>query len=222
MAGSERPAQEAVPGLPTHPSQISELVRDAGRYLIGDGTCDAARKLVGAQAFRHAQPDFEAFVDSQRDATEVVRVDLEVKGQGRHLHSVYTLVPGPLTLLLICARNCRDGDRVVLRQHTAKCGDMCHEARWPFDVAEAERMTRPASGVFDELARAGAHRVRSRDRTLGPFGMLQVRLEHHDRRVRMPRLMPWLGRRPRRGIGVRWRWRGAEMHAAWLGRRRRA
>ena len=164
MAGSERPAHDAVPGLPTHPGQISALVRDAGRYLIGDGTCDAARKLVGAQAFRHAQPDFEAFVASQRDATEVVRVDLEVRGQGRYLHSVYTLVPGPLTLLLICARNCRDGDRVLLRQHTAKCGDLSHEARWPFDVAEAELMTRPAGGVFDELARAGAHRVHSRAR----------------------------------------------------------
>jgi len=219
MAGSERPAHDAVPGLPTHPGQISALVRDAGRYLIGDGTCDAARKLVGAQAFRHAQPDFEAFAASQRDATEVVRVDLEVRGQGRYLHSVYTLVPGPLTLLLICARNCRDGDRVLLRQHTAKCGDLSHEARWPFDVAEAELMTRPAGGVFDELARAGAHRVHSRDRALGPLGVLQVRREHHDHRVRLPRLVPWLARRPRRGIGVRWRWRGAELRLAWLGRR---
>src|SRR5919106_4515914 len=100
MAGSEH---EAVVGLPTHPSQLAELVRDVGAYLVGEGTCDGARKLIGAHAFRHAQPDFEAFAASQRAATDVVCVDLEIRGRGRALHSLYPRVPGPLTVLLVCA-----------------------------------------------------------------------------------------------------------------------
>src|SRR5919106_3676202 len=169
MAGSEH---DAVVGLPTHPSQLAELVRDVGAYLVGDGTCEGARRLIGAHAFRHAQSDFEAFAASQRAATEVVCVDLEIHGEGRELHSVYGQVPGPLTLLLVCARNCRDGDRIVLRQRTAKCGLVAHEVRWPFGMAEAELITRPASGLFQELTQAGTRSARSSERGLGPFGRI--------------------------------------------------
>jgi hypothetical protein len=217
MATSEPgPTHEPVMGVPTHPSQPAELVLDVGAYLVGAGTCDGARKLIGAHAFRHAQPDFEAFAASQCAATDVVSVDLEIRGEGRELHSVYARVPGPLTLLLVCARNCRAGDRVVLRQRTAKCGFVCQEVRWPFGMADAELITRPASGMFDELGREGARGVQSREHGLGFLGVIAVRSEVRDERVRLPRLMPWASRRPRFGLGLRWRWRRSRKQLAWF------
>jgi hypothetical protein len=212
MAGSEH---EAVVGLPTHPSQLAELVRDVGAYLVGEGTCEGARKLVGAHAFRHAQADFEAFAASQRTATDVVWVDLEIRGEGRELHSVYGQVPGPLTLLLVCARNCRDGDHIVLRQRTAKCGLVTHEVRWPFGMQEAELITRPASGLFHELAETGTRAAHSREHALGVFGRIVIRSEQRDERVQLPRLVPVLARRPRLTVGLRWRWRGRQVRVAW-------
>ena len=216
--GQDAPGQDAVVAAPTHPSQLAELVRDVGAYLVGEGTCDGARKLIGAHAFRHAQPDFEAFAASQRAAADLVCVDLEIRGQGRELHSVYTRVPGPLTFLLVCARNCRDGDRVILCQRTAKCGQVRNEVRWPFGMAEAELVTRPASGLFEELARLGTRAVQARERRLGPLGTIAMRNEQRADRVRLPRLLPHLARRPRFGIGLRWRWRAARLHVVWHAR----
>jgi hypothetical protein len=220
MAGREPTTHEAVTGFPTHPSQLAELVRGVGAYLVGDGTCEAARRLIGADAFRHAQPDFEAFAASQCGAADVVSVELEIRGQGRELHSVYGRLPGPLTLLLVCARNCRDRDRVLLRQRTAKCGLVCHEARWPFGMEEAEHITRPATGLFEDLGEEGVRAVRARERSLGIFGSIAVRGETRDERVRLPRLVPWATRRPRFGLGLRWRWRGSRRQVTWFPRRR--
>jgi len=217
----EAATREAVMGFPTHPSQLAELVRGVGAYLVGNGTCEGARKLIGADAFRHAQPDFEAFAASQRAAGDVVSVDLEIRGQGRALHSVYGRVPGPLTLLLVCARNCRDGDRIVLRQRTAKCGFVSHEVRWPFGMEEAELITRPASGLFEQLGREGARGARARERGLGILGSVAVRGETCDERVRLPRLVPWMGRGSRFGLGLRWRWHRRRLQVTWFPRRKR-
>jgi hypothetical protein len=43
---------------------------------------------------------------------------------------------------------------------------MTQEAHWPFGLAEAERLTRPASAPFAEFQESGPETVRRRERTL--------------------------------------------------------
>jgi hypothetical protein len=80
----------------------------------------------------------------------MLSMELTIRGGGRALHSVSTYLPSPLTLLLLCTRNCERGDVVALRQTTAKCGATTQEAQWPFGLGEAERLSRPVSTTFGE------------------------------------------------------------------------
>jgi hypothetical protein len=82
----------------------------------------------------------------------MLSMELTIRGDGRVLHSVSTYLPSPLTLLLLCTRNCESGDVVAVRQVTAKCGASTQEAQWPFGLAEAERLTRPVAKPFGESA----------------------------------------------------------------------
>lgn len=109
---------------------------------------------------------------------------------GRELFSVSTHLPSPLTLLLVCTRNCDDGDLVRVRQRTAKCGSMTQEAHWPFGLAEAERLTRPASVLFDELQESGPESVRRRERTLAKRRIVTERRREQDGPL-VPRLRRW-------------------------------
>jgi hypothetical protein len=145
------PGPSVVLGPPLHPCRLGPVVREVGRYLAGDDASPREQRHAAAHAFRNAQADFEAFRSRLCDGTTLTAMELSIRGGGRDLLSVSTHLPSPLTLLLVCTRNCEDGDVVAVRQRTAKCGSLLQEARWPFGLAEAERLTRPASVLFHEL-----------------------------------------------------------------------
>jgi hypothetical protein len=138
-------------GPPLHPCRLGPVVREVGRYLAGDDASPQEQRHAAAHAFRNAQDDFEAFRSQLCEGTAMTAMELSIRGGGRDLVLVSTHLPSPLTLLLVCTRNCEDGDMVAVKQRTATCGSMLQEARWPFGLAEAERLTRPASMLFTEL-----------------------------------------------------------------------
>jgi hypothetical protein len=165
------------------------VVREVGRYLAGDDASPREQRHAAAHAFRNAEADFDAFRDRLCEGTALVAMELGIRGGGRDLLSVSTHLPSPLTLLLVCTRNCEDGDLVTVRQRTAKCGSMVQEARWPFGLADAERLTRPASLLFQELQEAGPESVRRRERSVR--GRRIVTERRRETSVRTPRLRRW-------------------------------
>ena len=120
----------------------------------------------------------------------MIAMELHIIGGGRELLAVSTHLPSPLSLLLVCTRNCEDGDLVRVCQRTAKCGSMTQEAHWPFGLAEAERLTRPASVLFAELQESGPESVRRRERTLASRRIVTERRLEHDRLL-VPRVRRW-------------------------------
>jgi hypothetical protein len=177
-------------GPPLHPCRLGPVVREVGRYLAGDGASPQEQRHAAAHAFRNAQADFEAFRTQMCEGTALTAMELGIRGGGRDLLSVSTHLPSPLTLLLVCTRNCRDGDLVTVRQRTAKCGSMLQEARWPFGLAEAERLTRPASVLFAELQEAGPESVLRRERSVRGRRVVTER-RHEASSTRVPRVRRW-------------------------------
>jgi hypothetical protein len=146
----EPAASPVLLGPQFHPCRLGTVVRHVGAYLAGDDAPEAEQRHAAAHAFRNAQADFEQFSRSVCEPHEMLSMELTIRGGGRTLHSVSTYLPSPLTLLVLCTRNCQPGDVVALRQTTAKCGATSQEARWPFGLAEAERLTRPVSTTFGD------------------------------------------------------------------------
>lgn len=184
-----------------HPCRLGPVVREVGAYLAGPDASEVDQRHAAAFAFRNAQADFEQFSASTCEGTALIATDLMIQGCVHDLHSVATHLPSPLTLLLLCARNCHDGDRVVLRQRTAKCGELTQEARWPFGLAEAERLTRPASVMFAALQEAGPDAVRRHERVVGRRVVVTERRREADR-LRLPRIRRWREERLR-GVELR-------------------
>jgi len=184
------PEPSVVLGPPFHPCRLGPVVRQVGEYLAGTDAPKVEQRHAAAHAFRNAQSDFEQFSASVCHGTAMIAMELNITGAGRDLLSVSTYLPSPLTLLLVCTRNCEDGDRVSVRQHTAKCGSMTQEAHWPFGLAEAERLTRPASVLFEELQESGPESVRRRERTIVRRRIVTERRREQDA-VRVPRLRRW-------------------------------
>ena len=195
-----------------HPCRLGALVREVGAYLAGPDATEVDQRHAAAAAFRNAQADFEQFQASMCDGTALIATELTIEGARRDLHSVATHLPSPLTLLLVCARNCEEGDRVALLQRTAKCGELRQEARWPFGLEEAERLTRPASLLFAALQDAGPDAVRRHERAIGRRVLVTER-RHESHRVRVPRLRRWVDERVR-GVELRFGRRALRAGAA--------
>ena len=177
-------------GPPFHPCRLGPVVRQVGEYLAGADAPPAEQRHAAAHAFRNAQSDFEQFSASVCDGTAMIAMELNISGGGREMLSVSTYLPSPLTLLLVCTRNCEDGDLVSVRQRTAKCGSMVQEAHWPFGLAEAERLTRPASVLFTELQESGPESVRRRERTVIKRRIVTERRREQEGPL-VPRLRRW-------------------------------
>ena len=190
MSPEPAPGPSVVLGPSFHPCRLGPVVREVGEYLAGSDASPLAQRHAAAHAFRNAQADFEAFSASICEGTAVIATELVIRGAGRDLLTVATRLPSPLTLLLVCTRNCEDGDLVGIRQRTAKCGALLQEARWPFGMEEAERLTRPAAVMFDELQEQGPESVRRRERTLARRRVVTER-RHEQSGPRLPRLRGW-------------------------------
>lgn len=207
--GNDRRDPAPVAEPPSHPCRLAPVVKEVGSYLAGPDASPAERQATACGALRNARADFATFAASALDGTELIAVELSISRPDpradRDAVSVYTHLPSPLTLLLVCARNCQDGDLVGLRQRTAKCGEMYAEARWPFGLAEAEVLTRPATAVFDDLQSGSADRVRCHDRVVRGLGRVVTEHEAVAVRVWWPRVRRWIddeaGRR-----GWSWHW----------------
>lgn len=179
-------------------------VREVGSYLAGPGATEDAKRHAATFAFRNAQADFDRFVASAVAGPDLVSVALTIRGGGRDLRSVYTYLPSPLTLLLVCSRNCEDGDLVGVEQTTAKCGELKHEAHWPFGMAEAEMLTRPAVTLFAAMTDSDTRRMRRHERKVRFVGPIASEHEHHPQRKWLPRPGRWRDQeRGIRGISVR-------------------
>lgn len=184
------PGPSVVLGPPLHPCRLGPVVREVGRYLAGDDASPQEQRHAAGHAFRNAQADFEAFRSRMCEGTALIAMELGIRGGSRDLLSVSTHLPSPLTLLLVCTRNCEDGDLVSVRQRTAKCGSLLQEARWPFGLAEAERLTRPASVLFQELQEAGPESVRRRERSVRGRRVVTER-RHEASSTLVPRVRRW-------------------------------
>lgn len=153
MSDHERPPaplhDEACPvfhaGATSHPARQAWLLAELDRWFAGDRTDRAERRGIVRAALRSATVDAHRWLDERLDPHEVVRVDLTLEGSGRHRHSVFPSLPGPLALLLICLDQCRVGDEVIVTQQLAKAGRVQARATWPFGMDEAEALTRPAT-----------------------------------------------------------------------------
>jgi len=138
------PMTAFLPGRSTHPAREAWLLHELETWFAGDRPCQKERRRIVAGALRTAVEDAHGWLDGRLDGAEVVRVDLRVEGPDRDRHSVFREVPSPLGLLLICLDQCRVGDEVTLTQELAKAGRTEARATWPFGMAEAEELTRPA------------------------------------------------------------------------------
>jgi len=142
---------EQVPDLPSA-CPVRWLATDVGRFLTDDdGTPDEA-VAVGRRVLARAAGEVEDLLGSAFAPHEVVATELRVAGPGRGFRrTVFALPPSPAALLLLCLRLCDGGDDVHLLQHTAARGTTTRTARWPFGMAEAERLTRPPGRDTDAL-----------------------------------------------------------------------
>jgi len=138
------PMTAFLPGRSTHPAREAWLLHELETWFAGDRPCQRERRRIVAGALRAAVEDAHDWLDGRLDGTDVVRVDLRIDGADRERHSVFRQVPSPLALLLICLDQCRVGDEVTLTQDLAKAGRIEARATWPFGMAEAEELTRPA------------------------------------------------------------------------------
>jgi hypothetical protein len=105
----DRPVPPLVLGPQFHPCRLGPVVRHVGAYLAGEDAPEAEQRHAAAHAFRNAQVDFEQFTRSVCTGTDLVAMELTIRGGGRALRSVSTYLPSPLTLLLLCTRNCEPG-----------------------------------------------------------------------------------------------------------------
>ena len=138
------PMTAFLPDRSTHPAAGGLAAARARDLFAGDRPCRLERRRLVAGALRTAVEDAHGWLDGRLDGTDVVRVDLRIDGADRERHSVFRQVPSPLGLLLICLDQCRVGDEVTLTQDLAKAGRLEARATWPFGMAEAEALTRPA------------------------------------------------------------------------------
>jgi len=128
------------------------LVEDIGRYLAGDDASPAAVGSAGRHAVTRAATEVHDLLRSAYSAHEVVATELRFAGPERGFRrTVFALPPTPVALMLLAMRICDTGDDVSVLQHTAARGTTSRHGRWPFGMAEAERLTRPPAGD-DDLA----------------------------------------------------------------------
>jgi hypothetical protein len=120
------------------------LLDELHAWFASDLTEAEDRRNVVRGALHTATEDARAWLADRLEPGALVRVDLLLDGPLGHRHSVFTSLPTPLALLLICLDQCRDGDEVTVVQELAKCGRVRASATWPFGMDEAEALTRPA------------------------------------------------------------------------------
>ena len=142
MTDEHRPSEQVHDLPPTCP--IRWLATDVGGFLTDGEAAPAEAITVGRRALARAACEVEDLLGSAFAPHEVVASELRFAGPQRGFRrTVFALPPSPAALLLLCLRLCDGGDDVHLLQHTAAQGTTTRTARWPFGMAEAERLTRP-------------------------------------------------------------------------------
>lgn len=131
-------------GAASHPARQAWLLDELEHWLAGDLADGRARTRVVAGTLRAATEEAHRWLEQRCDPDQLVRVDLVLCGERGHRHSVFTSLPSPVALLLICLDQCRVGDEVKVVQELAKAGRVASSATWPFGMDEAEALTRPA------------------------------------------------------------------------------
>ena len=130
------------------------MIDDVGRYLEGPDATVADAGRAGHRAVTRAAGEVNELLHSAFAAHEVVATELRFAGPERGFRrTVFALPPTPVALMLLAMRMCDPGDDVSVLQHTAARGTTSRRGRWPFGIAEAERLTRPPAGD-DDLAAA--------------------------------------------------------------------
>jgi hypothetical protein len=134
------PSHELPAGCP-----VRWLAADVGRYLSHDDeVAPRDAEAVGRKALARAAREVEDLLGSAFAPHEVVATELRFAGPRRGFRrTVFALPPSPGALLLLCLRLCDGGDDVHVLQHTAAQGTTTRSDRWPFGMADAERLTRP-------------------------------------------------------------------------------
>jgi hypothetical protein len=140
---SSEPSRELPAGCP-----VRWLAADIGRFRSDeDDLTPRDAEAVGREALARAARDVEDLLGSAFAPHEVVATEVRLAGPRRGFRrTVFALPPSPGALLLLCLRLCDGGDGgddVAVLQHTAAHGTTTRSERWPFGMADAERLTRP-------------------------------------------------------------------------------
>jgi hypothetical protein len=132
------------PGASSHPARQAWLLGELEQWFAGDLVERSDRRSVVSDALRAATTDAHRWLQTRHAPDALVRLDLLIDGPRGHRHSVFSSLPSPLALLLICLDQCQVGDEVTVVQDLAKAGRTSSTATWPFSMDEAEQLTRPA------------------------------------------------------------------------------
>jgi hypothetical protein len=120
------------------------LAADIGGFLSDGDLPPEDTVAVGREALARSAREVEDLLGSAFAPHEVVATELRFAGPRRGFRrTVFALPPSPGALLLLCLRLCDGGDDVHVLQHTAAHGTTTRSERWPFGMADAERLTRP-------------------------------------------------------------------------------
>lgn len=126
------------------PCPVNWLIDDVGRYLAGEDASEEEAAAIGRDAVHRGALQANELLRSAYAAHEVVATELRLMGVRRGARrTVFAGEATPVALLLLCLQLCDRGDEITLLQHTAADGTTSRSARWPFDMARAEELTRP-------------------------------------------------------------------------------
>lgn len=120
------------------------LMGQADRFLGVETDSPGQRRSGAALALAHASRQVRELVASAVEPGTPVAVTIHRERSGARLSSDhYLTLPNPLSLLVLGWSAYDEGDDIIVVIHQAGLPERRRTARWPFDLATAERLTRP-------------------------------------------------------------------------------
>lgn len=136
------PAEPAVSGEEL--ALFETLMGEADRFLGVDTDSPRQRRSGAALALAHASRQVRELVGSAVEPGTPVAVTIDRERSGAQLSSDhYLTLPNPLSLLVLCCSAYDEGDDITVVIQQTGLPELRRTARWPFDLATAERLTRP-------------------------------------------------------------------------------
>lgn len=130
------------------------LVEEVADFFASPTDSDITAIENACTMIEQAEESFDAFASSERPDDQLVgfRV-LITRGNSVVLHTQYSVLPSPLSLLLLCSEVANEGDQISVTHTLAVDPDVVLSAPWPLGMYEAALMCTPNPS---ELSSPGA------------------------------------------------------------------